>query len=78
MQHEINQGHVEVGAVAFKKFMSHKDECYKEEFKDMTIFSSPDSTKFSAEYDVHGTYLKTDVSLPVARGQKHVTRAGTF
>ncbi|MBY0452338.1 MAG: nuclear transport factor 2 family protein [Bdellovibrionaceae bacterium] len=78
VQHEINQGHVEVGVEAFKKFMSHMDECYKEELKDMTVFSSVDSAKFSAEYDVHGTYLKTDGSLPVARGQKYVIRAGSF
>lgn len=78
VQHEINQGHVEVGVDSFKKFMSHMDECYKEELKNMTVFSSPDSTKFSAEYDVHGTYLKTDGGLPTARGQKYLIRAGSF
>ena len=86
VQHEINQGQVQVGAEAFKKFMAHMDECYKEQLKDVAIFSSTESSKMagsilsrvSAEYVVHGTYLKTDGSLPEAKGQKYVIRAGSF
>ena len=80
VQHEINQGQIQVGLEAFKKFMAHMDECYKEQLKDMAIFSSTNGTthKASAEYDVHGTYLKTDGGLPEAKGQKYVIRAGSF
>jgi steroid delta-isomerase-like uncharacterized protein len=94
VQHEINQGQIQVGLEAFKKFMAHMDDCYKEQLKDMAIFSSTEDAKFkgafstkvagtftdriSAEYDVHGTYLKTDGSLPEAKGQKYVIRAGSF
>lgn len=86
VHHEINQGQVQVGAEAFKKFMAHMDECYKEQLKDMSIFSSTNeaavpgtfANRVSAEYDVHGTYLKTDGGLPEAKGQKYVIRAGSF
>lgn len=56
------------------------DECYREQLKDMAIFSSVNGPtyKASAEYDVHGTYLKTDGGLPEVMGQKYVIRAGSF
>lgn len=78
VEHEINQGRMEVGLEAFRKFMVHMDQCYKEKLLNMTIFSSADANKFSAEYDVHGTYLRTDGNLPPAKGQTYVIRAGTF
>lgn len=78
VEHEINQGQTQVGLEAFTKFMAHMDECYKEELKDMSVFSSNQGNKVSAEYDVHGIYLKTDGSLPVAKNQKYVIRAGSF
>ena len=36
------------------------------------------TNRIAAEFDVHGTYLKTDGSLPAARGQKYVVPAGSF
>lgn len=78
VEHEINQGKTQVGLEAFTQFMAHMDECYKEQLKDMSIFSSETSSKVSAEYDVHGTYLKTDGTLPPAHNQKYVIRAGSF
>lgn len=78
VRHDINQGHFEMGVEAFKKFMAHMDECYKEELRNMTIFSSDQPDKFSAQYDVYGIYLKTDGSLPPAHGQKYVIPAGSF
>lgn len=77
VEHDINQGKTEVGLEAFKKFMQHMDQCYKEQLKDMTVFSS-EGNKVSAEYDVHGEYLKTDGSLPAAKNQKYIIRAGSF
>lgn len=78
--HEINQGETQIGLESFTKFMAHMDECYKEELKDMSIFSSDSATdnRVSAEYVVHGTYLKTDGQLPEARQQNYAIRAGSF
>jgi steroid delta-isomerase-like uncharacterized protein len=78
VEHDINQGKTEVGLEAFIKFMAHMDNCYKEELKDLTYFSNENTNRVSVEFDVHGTYLKTDGSLPQARGQKYVVRAGSF
>lgn len=77
VEHDINQGKTEVGKTAFEKFMKHMDECYKEQLKNMVIFSS-NANRVSAEYEVHGEYLKTDGSLPPAKNQKYVIRAGSF
>lgn len=78
IEHDINQGKKEVGLEAFVKFMAHMDNCYKEELKNLTYFVSENPNRVAAEFDVHGTYLKTDGSLPVARGQKYVVPAGSF
>lgn len=77
VEHDINQGKTEVGKEAFEKFMKHMDECYKEQLKNMVIFASS-SNRVSAEYEVHGEYLKTDGSLPPAKNQKYMIRAGSF
>lgn len=84
VEHEINQGQTQYGAETFAKFMVHMDNCYSEQLKDLIIFSSARSSgsvapqRVAAEYDVHGVYLKTDGSLPEARQQKYVIRAGSF
>ncbi len=77
VEHEINQGKIEAGTQAFSKFMNHMDECYQEQLTDMTIFSSQ-TDLVAAEYKVAGTYLKTDGSLPEAKGQKYIISAGSF
>lgn len=78
IEHDINQGKTQVGKAKFEAFLHHMNECYKEDLKDMTIMTSADGKHASAEFMVHGTYLKTDGSLPEARGQKYVIRAGSF
>ncbi len=78
IEHDINQGKTQVGKAKFETFLHHMNECYKEELKDLTIMSSLDGKHVSAEFMVHGTYLKTDGSLPQARGQKYQIRAGSF
>lgn len=78
VQHDRNQSTTVVGLDSFVKFMAHMDGCYKEELKNMTYFVAEDSNRVSVEFDVHGTYLKTDGTLPPARGQKYVVPAGTF
>ena len=78
IEHDINQGKTQVGKVKFESFLNHMNECYKEELKDLVIMSSRDGKNASAEFMVYGTYLKTDGSLPAARGQKYQIRAGSF
>ena len=79
VQHDRNQSNSVFGLDAFVKFMAHMDACYKEELKNMCYFVSPTaSNRISVEFDVHGTYLKTDGDLPKARGQKYVVPAGSF
>lgn len=78
IEHDINQGKTQVGKAKFEAFLNHMNECYKEELKDLNIMVSADGKRASAEFMVHGAYLKTDGSLPVARNQKYVIRAGSF
>lgn len=78
IEHDINQGKTQVGKAKFEAFLHHMNECYKEDLKDITIMVSENGKNVSAEFMVHGTYLKTDGSLPEARNQKYVIRAGSF
>ena len=78
IEHDINQGKTQKGKAVFEKFLHHMNECYKEELKDLTIMVSDDGKHASAEFMVHGTYLKTDGTLPPAHGQKYQIRAGSF
>lgn len=78
IEHDINQGKTQTGKAKFEAFLNHMNECYKEELKDLVIFASEDGKRASAEFMVHGTYLKTDGSLPPARNQQYVIRAGSF
>lgn len=78
IEHDINQGKTQVGKAKFAAFLDHMNECYKEELKDMVVMVSDNGRNGSAEFTVHGTYLKTDGTLPPAHGQKYVIRAGSF
>jgi steroid delta-isomerase-like uncharacterized protein len=74
----VNEGQVRIGKDAFCSFCQHMNECYRENLTDMVIFSNPDGSRAAAEYVVNGTYLKTDVGLPEARGQNYQLPAGSF
>ncbi len=76
--HEANQGKTQHGKKAFSLFLDHMKVSYKEELKDLTIMLSDNGKNASAEFMVHGTYLKTDPGLPEARNQIYVIRAGSF
>ncbi len=76
--HEANQGKTQYGKKAFAAFLDHMNVSYKEEIKDLHIMLSENGVNASAEFMVHGTYLKTDNGLPEARNQKYVIRAGSF
>lgn len=78
IEHDINQGKTQVGKVKFEAFLHHMNECYKEDLKDLVIMVSDNGKNASAEFMVHGTYLKTDGGLPPARHQQYVIRAGSF
>lgn len=76
--HDVNEGKRQGGLVEFTKFMDHMNTCYKEELKDIYIMPHVSGKRASAEFVVHGTYLKTDGKLPEAKNQKYVIPAGTF
>ncbi len=74
--HHVNEGEVRRGKALFREFCVHMARCYREELKDLLIFTEGD--RAAAEYIVHGTYLATDEGLPEARGQAYVLPAGSF
>lgn len=78
IEHDINQGKTQVGKVKFEAFLHHMNVCYKEEIRDLVIMVSDNGKNASAEFTVHGTYLKTDGTLPPAHNQKYTIRAGSF
>ena len=76
--HDVNQGARRVGKAAFTDFNRHMAETYEERLTDIAVMVSADGTRAAAEFNVHGTYLKTDEGLPPASGQKYQLPAGTF
>lgn len=74
--HDINEGSREIGIDAFRRFKAHMDECYKEHISDLVILG--DGDRGAAEFICSGTYLKTDGSLPEAKGQTYSIWAGAF
>lgn len=78
IEHDINQGKTQVGKAKFEAFLHHMNVCYKEDIRDLVIMVSDNGKNASAEFMVHGTYLKTDGNLPPAHNQKYNIRAGSF
>ena len=76
--HDINQGAREVGKPAFRAFMRRMNGAYRERLADISVLANPDGSRASAEFVVHGEYLRSDEGLPPARGQKYVLPAGAF
>ena len=76
--HDVNQGERRAGKDAFRAFNARMSHCYKERLENILIMSSPDGTRGSAEFNVHGTYKNTDEGLPPAKGQTYVLPAGAF
>lgn len=76
--HDVNQGGRRTGKPAFAEFCRHMSETYEERLTDIAVMTSADGTRAAAEFNVHGTYLKTDEGLPPATGQKYQLPAGTF
>ncbi len=76
--HDVNQGARRTGKTAFTEFSRHMSETYEERLTDIAVMVSADGSRAAAEFNVHGTYLKTDEGLPPATGQKYQLPAGTF
>ncbi len=76
--HDANQGGRRVGKAHFADFCRHMSETYQERLTDIAVMTNADGTRAAAEFNVHGTYLKTDEGLPPATGQKYQLPAGTF
>jgi steroid delta-isomerase-like uncharacterized protein len=78
VEHHVNQGAVRRGRAAFAEFCTHMGVSYREQLRELVIFTSDDGTRGAAEFVVHGEYLTTDPGLPEARGQRYVLPAGSF
>jgi steroid delta-isomerase-like uncharacterized protein len=78
IEHRVNEGGVRHGRDLFAKFCSHMGVSYREQLRDIVIFTAPDGQRAAAEFVVHGTYLQTDPGLPEARGQTYILPAGAF
>ena len=76
--HDINQGAREVGKAAFAAFMQRMNGAYRERLTDISVLANDQGTRASAEFVVHGEYLRSDEGLPPARGQNYVLPAGAF
>ncbi|MGB8815599.1 MAG: ketosteroid isomerase-related protein [Paracoccaceae bacterium] len=78
IEHRVNEGAVRHGKALFAEFCSHMGVSYREQLRDMVIFTNEDATRGAAEFVVHGEYLKTDPGLPLAHGQTYTLPAGAF
>ena len=76
--HDINQGGEERGVEKFLAFLKHMRKCYDERVYDLVIFANDANRRGSAEFFVKGKYIKTDGSLPEAKGQTYDLRVGAF
>lgn len=78
VEHRVNEGGIRRGREKFAEFCSHMGVSYREELRDIVIFTNEDGTRAAAEFVVHGTYLQTDPGLPEAKGQRYILPAGAF
>lgn len=76
--HEPCQGKPRQGKAMFAEFLDHMNHCYKERVIEPRILYSADGSHGSAEFQLEGTYLRTDEPLPPAHGQIYRLRVGTF
>src|SRR6478735_9093666 len=76
--HDVSQGERRVGRARFAAFLHHINERYRERLSNIVIMTTPDGAHAAAEFDLDGSYLKTDDGLPEARGQAYRLRVGAF
>ena len=73
--HDINQGTRETGKEAFRAFLARMEAAYAERLDDIVVMASEDGRRASAEFVVHGRYLRGEEGLPPAHGRR--TRGAT-
>ena len=76
--HDINETGREIGLDTFKRFLDRMSRAYQERIEGVTVMVSRDGSSAAAEYIVSGTYLKTDLGLPEAKGQSYRLPGGAF
>lgn len=76
--HEVSQGDVRIGHSKFSEFLEHMHDCYHEELSNIVVMTNTTGDRAAAEFDLDGSYLKTDEGLPPATGQKYRLRVGAF
>ena len=78
VMHDINQGPRVIGREPFLKYLVETARYYKESLSHLFVIVSEDGSRGSAEFYVHGEYLKTHGLLPKANGQKYEGFHGVF
>ena len=78
VEHRVNEAGIRRGKALFAEFCSHMGVSYREQLRDIVIFTAKGGRRAAAEFTVHGTYLQTDPGLPEARGQTYTLAAGAF
>ena len=76
--HDVSQGEQRHGKQKFEAFLNHMHERYREKLSNIIVMASDDGSRGAAEFDLEGTYLKTDDGLPEANGQTYSLRVGAF
>ncbi len=76
--HDPNQGQREIGVDAFRTFLKRMAGSYREQIGDIVVTATQDGTRAAAEYLVQGEYLKDDIDMPPARGQRYALSGGAF
>lgn len=76
IEHEINEGGIEIGLAAFGEFRGRMNARYEERLEEVVIFAEGD--RGACEFMVAGRYLGTDEGLPEARGQEYRIPAAFF
>ncbi len=77
--HDVNQGgERRAGKERFRAFAERMAYHYAESLHDIVVMPSEDGRRAAAEFNVSGSYLKTDEGLPPASGQTYRLPAGIF
>jgi steroid delta-isomerase-like uncharacterized protein len=76
--HDGNQSRRTRGKDAFRGFLAEMAIHYREQLSDFVIFANADGSRAAAEFICQGTYLKTQVGLPVATQQTYQLPVGAF
>jgi steroid delta-isomerase-like uncharacterized protein len=76
--HDVNQGERRIGRDRFHAFCARMSHHYRERLEGVVVMASADGGRAAAEFNVVGTYLKSEEGLPAASGQTYRLPAGAF